>query len=67
MDVKATGVIKHGGKWFQSGDAIKKIKKEDGERLIFLGVAKELIVEAPQPEKEVEEPVEEKEEKKKGK
>lgn len=40
MDVIALGSVKHNGKWFNEGDSIKKVKKEDGERLIELGVAK---------------------------
>lgn len=41
MELKATAKIKHNGKWYSPGDEIKKVKKEDGERLIKLGVAKE--------------------------
>jgi len=40
MDLIAIGTVKHNGKWFNDGDSLKKIKKEDGERLIELGVAK---------------------------
>ncbi|MEH7223858.1 hypothetical protein V7112_08555 [Bacillus sp. JJ1566] len=40
MDLIALGSVKHNGKWFNEGDSIKKIKKEDGERLIDMGVAK---------------------------
>jgi membrane protein involved in colicin uptake len=41
LELKATAKIKHNGKWYSPGDDIKKVKKEDGERLIKLGVAKE--------------------------
>ncbi|MFE8697976.1 hypothetical protein ACFYKT_16665 [Cytobacillus sp. FJAT-53684] len=40
MDLIALGTVKHNGKWFKAGDAMKKVKKEDGERLINLGTAK---------------------------
>lgn len=39
MDIKALANIKHNGKWYGPGDGIKKVKKEDGERLVVLGVA----------------------------
>ncbi|KIL46937.1 hypothetical protein KP77_25060 [Jeotgalibacillus alimentarius] len=42
MDVKVSAVVKHNGKWFKSGDELKKIKKEDGKRLIDLGVGAEI-------------------------
>lgn len=40
MELIANGVIKHKGKWYGSGDKIAQVKKDDGERLIELGVAK---------------------------
>ncbi|KYC94370.1 hypothetical protein B4102_3591 [Heyndrickxia sporothermodurans] len=40
MDLIALGTVKHNGQWFNNGDQIKKVKKEDGERLIDFGVAK---------------------------
>ncbi|MBO1515049.1 DUF7210 family protein [Metabacillus bambusae] len=40
MDLVALGNVKHNGKWFNSGDSMKKVKKEDGERLVDMGVAK---------------------------
>lgn len=39
MNVKIHGNVKHNGKHYKSGDTIKKVKKEDGERLIKLGIA----------------------------
>jgi membrane protein involved in colicin uptake len=40
MDLIALGSVKHNGKWFSNGEPIKKVKKEDGERLLDLGIAK---------------------------
>jgi membrane protein involved in colicin uptake len=40
MDLIALGSVKHNGKWFSDGEPIKKVKKEDGERLLELGIAK---------------------------
>ncbi|MBU5214952.1 hypothetical protein [Heyndrickxia oleronia] len=40
MDLIALGTVKHNGKWFTNGEQIKKVKKEDGERLIDIGAAK---------------------------
>lgn len=39
MDIKLKANVKHNGKWYKSGEEIKKVKKEDGERLVDLGVA----------------------------
>jgi membrane protein involved in colicin uptake len=40
LDLIALGAVKHNGKWFSNGEPIKKVKKEDGERLIELGIAR---------------------------
>lgn len=45
MDIQVKSNVKHNGKWFEPGEEIKKIKADDGKRLIDLGVAVE--VEAP--------------------
>ena len=42
MKVKLRGYVKHNGKWYNDGETIGNIKKEDGERLIELGVAEEI-------------------------
>jgi hypothetical protein len=42
MDLKVTANVKHNGKWYKSGDALKKVKKEEGERLVELGAAEEV-------------------------
>lgn len=39
VDLIAKATIKHNGKWFNPGDSLKKVKKEDGERLLELNVA----------------------------
>jgi hypothetical protein len=44
MSLKVTGNVKHNGEQYKPGDEIKKIKKEEAERLINLGV-----VEKPKP------------------
>ncbi|MDW0113768.1 hypothetical protein QT711_11270 [Sporosarcina saromensis] len=41
MEVKTKAIIKHNGKWYQVGEEIKKISKEDGGRLIERGLAVE--------------------------
>ena len=40
MDLIVKAKVKHNGKWYEPGDEIKKVRKEDGERLVNLGVAK---------------------------
>lgn len=42
MDIKVLGKIRHDRKVYDHGDTIKKIKREEGERLINLGAAEEL-------------------------
>lgn len=42
MDLKVSANVKHNGKWHEPGNELKKVKKEDGERLISLGVAEEI-------------------------
>lgn len=42
MELKAKTNIKHNGKWYQPGEVIKKVKKEDGERLVDMDVAEEI-------------------------
>ena len=46
MKVKLRGYVKHNGKWYNDGETIGNIKKEDGERLIQLGVAEEVVGES---------------------
>lgn len=41
MNLISKGNVKHDGKWFEEGDKISKVKKEEGQRLIDLGVAYE--------------------------
>jgi hypothetical protein len=47
MELKAKTNIKHNGKWYQPGEVIKKVKKEDGERLVDLKVAEEVEGKSP--------------------
>lgn len=49
MELKATATIKHNGKWYKAGEDLKKVNKEDGERLVKLGAAKEIKAD-PKPE-----------------
>lgn len=44
VDLTALSRVKHNGKWYIPGDEIKKVKKEDGDRLIYIGAAVELKV-----------------------
>jgi hypothetical protein len=44
MSLKVIGNVKHDGEQYKPGDEIKKIKKEEANRLIDLGV-----VEKPKP------------------
>lgn len=46
MKVKTRGHVKHNGKWYEDGETIGSIKKEDGERLVQLGVAEEVVGES---------------------
>ena len=41
MGLKAVSKIKHNGQWFEPGETLKKVSKEDTERLVELGAAKE--------------------------
>lgn len=38
---KALTQVKHNGHWYEPGDTLKKIGKEEAERLVSLGAAKE--------------------------
>lgn len=42
MDIRALRKIRHDGKLYCHGESIKKVKKEDAERLISMGAAEEL-------------------------
>jgi len=42
MDVKIKGNVKHNGKQYGPGDELKRIKEEEGQRLIHLSVAEEI-------------------------
>lgn len=44
MDVKTKAKIKHNGKWYENGEEIKQIKREDAHRLIGLSLAFETEV-----------------------
>lgn len=46
MDLKINGLVKHDGKQYKPGDELKRIKKEDGDRLVDLGVATEITKES---------------------
>lgn len=46
MKVKLRSYVKHNGKWYNDGETIGNIKKDDGERLIQLGVAEEVVGES---------------------
>lgn len=46
MKVKLRGHVKHNGKWYNDGETIGNIKKDEGERLIQLGVAEEIVGES---------------------
>jgi NADH dehydrogenase [ubiquinone] 1 alpha subcomplex assembly factor 7 len=52
VDLTALGRVKHNGNWYEPGDDIKKVKKEDGERLIQLGVAEESVNEQKKKDEE---------------
>lgn len=41
MDLILKANVKHNGKWYPAGKPLKKVKKEEGERLIELGAAEE--------------------------
>ncbi len=41
MELKIKGKVKHNGKWYDS-DATIKVKKEEGERLVKMGIAVEV-------------------------
>jgi hypothetical protein len=41
MAFKALTKVKHNGHWYEPGDTLKKINKEEAERLVELGAAKE--------------------------
>lgn len=41
MDIRVLNKIRHNGKIYAHGDIIKKIKKDEGERLIQLSVAED--------------------------
>ncbi|MGY6765692.1 DUF7210 family protein [Faecalibacterium prausnitzii] len=43
MDLKVKGYVKHNGKWYEPGQELKKVKQEDGKRLIETGVATEIV------------------------
>ncbi|WP_181444513.1 hypothetical protein [Bacillus sp. 03113] len=43
MELKVLTNIKHNSKWYKPNEEIKKVKKEDGDRLIELGAAEEII------------------------
>lgn len=53
MNLVSKGNVKHDGKWYEDGDKISQLKKEDGQRLIDLGIAYEAgteeAPEAPSP------------------
>lgn len=42
MELIAKAKVKHNGKWYDPDSKISKVKKEDGERLISMGVAEEV-------------------------
>ncbi|MCU9614087.1 hypothetical protein OEV98_11000 [Caldibacillus lycopersici] len=42
MDLKVKGHVKHNGKWYKPGQELKKIKNEDGNRLVDLDAAEEI-------------------------
>lgn len=41
MAIKAITKVKHNGHWYEPGDTLKKLNKEEAERLVKLGAAKE--------------------------
>lgn len=43
MDLKVKGYVKHNGKWYEPRQELKKVKQEDGKRLIETGVATEIV------------------------
>lgn len=46
MNIKIiNGVVNHSGKEFAAGDEIKQMKKEEGQRLVRLGMAEEIVKE----------------------
>jgi hypothetical protein len=52
VDLTALSRVKHNGNWYDPGDDIKKVKKEDGERLIEIGAAKESVNEQKKKDEE---------------
>lgn len=42
LDIKVTGVVKHLGKWYTSGDVIKDINEDDGRRIITIRAGEEI-------------------------
>lgn len=42
MNIKVTGVVKHLGKWYNSGDVIKDISEEEGKRIITIRAGEEI-------------------------
>lgn len=42
LDIKVTGVVKHLGKWYTSGDVIKDIDEDEGKRIITIRAGEEI-------------------------
>jgi hypothetical protein len=42
VNIKVTGVVKHLGKWYTSGDVIKDINEDDGRRIITIRAGEEI-------------------------
>lgn len=48
MDIKVTGTVKHGGKWYGPNDVIEGVEQSEGERVIKIGAGIEIKKSAEQ-------------------
>ncbi|MBU5673242.1 hypothetical protein [Paenibacillus brevis] len=42
MDIKVTGTVKYGGKWYGPNDVIESVEQSEGERIIKIGAGFEI-------------------------
>lgn len=48
MNIKVTGTVKHGGKWYSPNDVIEGVEQSEGERIVKIGAGIEIEKSAEQ-------------------